>query len=164
MKTPRHSNFLGCDNARFGGDRDHIRPCASIRYQLQHLETWLGPIFEAVSRYLNDCLGLLKSDLLMVSDVKGQHFRFSGENVSRFQADTRLCGYARRDILSVTVNEGRSHRSNHITPTPFSRSPMIGSANARWKVTVSIRIFEVLQVLTSRRAIDEDAGSAIAIR
>ena len=41
---------------------------------------------------------------------------------------------------------------------------MIGSANARWKVTVSIRIFEVLQVLTSRRAIDEDAGSAIAIQ
>jgi len=32
-------------------------PCASIRYQLQHLETWLGPIFE-----LTDCVGLLKSD------------------------------------------------------------------------------------------------------
>ena len=36
---------------------------------------------------------------------------------------------------------------------------MFGSANARWKVTVSIRIFEVSQVLTSRRAIDEEAGS-----
>jgi hypothetical protein len=68
---------------------------------------------------------------VMVSDVEGQLFRISGENVSRFQADTRPSGYARCLSVSVTVNEGRSHRSNHITPTTFLRSPMIGSANAR---------------------------------
>ena len=55
-------------------------------------------------------------------------------------------GYARMYSVSVTVNEGRSHRSNQITPAPFSRSAMIGSGKARWKVTLRVRIFEVLQV------------------
>jgi len=36
--------------------------------------------------------------------------------------------------------------ANQITPTPFSRSAMIGSGKARWKVTLRVRIFEVLQV------------------
>jgi hypothetical protein len=51
----------------------------------------------------------------MVLDVEQQHFRISGKNVSRSQADTRLCGYARRDSLSVTVNEP-SKQPDHARP------------------------------------------------
>jgi len=42
----------------------------------------------------DDGLRRLKADPLMVSDVEEQHFRISGENASRFQADTRLSGYS----------------------------------------------------------------------
>jgi hypothetical protein len=46
-----------------------------------------------------------------------------------------------------------SKQPDHAHPI-FTRQ--IGSAKARWKVTLRVRIFEVLQVYTS---LDEEAGS-----
>jgi len=94
MKTLRHSNFLGCDNARFGGDRDYRRVVRLYTLSASTRRNMARANFRSsFPRYLAFCLRRLQTDLLMVLDVEEQHFRISEENASRLQADTRLSGY-----------------------------------------------------------------------
>jgi len=78
MKTLRHANLLGCDNARFGGDWDYRRAVRLYTLSASTRRNMARANFRSsFPRYLIDCVGLLKPDLLMVLDVEEQHFRIS---------------------------------------------------------------------------------------